>query len=310
MNHRDEDTKTRPFPVDKARVRAHFDRSAAHYDEVAVLQRSCGEHLDERLELIRIEPRTILDLGAGTGTLTRALARRYPRARVCAIDIAPAMLEQARRRLPRWRRWRGRESFVAGDIEALPFADDCADLIVSNLALQWCNDFDRCLAEFRRVLRPDGLLLFTTCGPDTLHELRDCWRRVDGGAHVNTFLDMHDIGDALLRAGFVDPVMDREDFVLTYADAWGLMRDLRALGASSSLADGPRGLTGKGRLAAVARHYEARRGDDGRLPASYEIIHGQARAPAAGSGRSQDADGAVRIAVDAIGRGRHGEEGR
>ncbi len=296
----------RPFPVDKARVRAHFDRSASRYDEVAVLQRTCGEHLEERLDLIRIQPRTILDLGAGTGVLTHALARRYPRARICALDIAPAMLEQARRRQPRWRPWRTRQGFVAGDIEALPFADDSSDLVVSNLALQWCNDFDRCLAEFRRVLRPGGLLLFTTCGPDTLRELRDCWQRVDGGAHVNTFLDMHDIGDALLRAGFVDPVMDREDFVLTYADAWGLMRDLRALGASSSLVDGPRGLTGRRRLEAVARHYEDWR-RDGRLPATYEIIHGHGWAPEATTQRPTTTDGAVRITVDAIGRHRPGD---
>ncbi len=293
------------FGIDKARVRAHFDRAAGRYDELAVLQRTCGERLDERLDLIRIEPGTIVDLGAGTGVLTRRLARRYPRARVHALDIAPAMLLQARRRLAPWRRWRGRQGFVVGDIEALPFADGSCDLVVSNLALQWCGDPDRCFSEIRRVLRPGGLLLFTTCGPDTLRELRACWERVDGRAHVNGFLDMHDLGDAMLRAGFADPVMDREDFVLTYRDPWELMRELRAIGASNSLADAPRGLTGRARLEAVARHYEDWRGDDGLLPATYEIVHGHGWAPEDGAGGQGREDPAVvRIAPEAIGRAR------
>jgi malonyl-CoA O-methyltransferase len=261
------------FHVDKAQVRAAFDRSAHDYDKVAVLQHEIGRRLLERLDLIRLAPTIVLDVGAGTGRLSAALGRRYGAARVISFDLSPHMLRLARRRAGLLRRLRRRCGFVCADAEHLPCADASADLVVSNLMLQWCNDIDGALAEFRRILRPGGLLMFTTFGPDTLRELRASWAGIDGRIHVNRFIDMHDLGDALLRVGLSEPVMDREDFTLTYPDVAGLMRDLKALGAHNSTLGRPRGLTGRGRLARVIAAYERFR-SQGRLPATYEVVYG------------------------------------
>ena len=170
---------------------------------------------------------------------------------------------------------------VCADAERLPVADARIDLIHSNLTLQWCNDLDRVFGEFRRVMRGGGLLMFTTFGPDTLKELRDCWERVDGRAHVNTFVDMHDVGDALVRAGFADPVMDMEVLTLTYRTPLDLMRDLKQIGATNALYAAPRGLTGPARLRAVERAYEVFRRSDGSFPATYEVVYGHAWVPSA-----------------------------
>lgn len=286
------------YRVDKRRVRRSFDRAAQGYAGVAVLQREVGRRLMERLELVRIAPASVLDAGAGTGELSARLARRYRGAHTVLLDLSAAMLAAARRRGSLLERWRGRRSFVCADAERLPLAAGCVDLIVSNLMLQWCNDLEGALREFRRVLRPGGLLMFTTLGPDTLRELRASWRAVDGHVHVNAFIDMHDIGDALLRAGFADPVMDREDMVLTYEGVPALMRELKALGAHNSTGGRPRGLTGRGRLAGMIAAYEAFR-QDGRLPATYEVIHGHCWAPAAGQA-TRAAGGEVKVPLPRV----------
>lgn len=277
------------FRIDKRQVRAAFDRSAPDYDRVAVLQHEIGERLLERLALVRLSPAVVLDVGAGTGRLSTALSRRYGAARVISCDLSLRMLQRARGRAGLLNRLRRRQAFVCADAENLPCADASADLVVSNLALQWCNDLDRALAEFRRVLRPGGLLMFTTFGPDTLRELRASWANVDGHVHVNRFIDMHDLGDALLRVGLSEPVMDREDFTLTYPDVMALMRDLKALGAHNSTRGRPRGLTGRGRLARVAAAYEARR-RDGRLPATYEAVYGHCWAATVSAPRHRPGD--------------------
>lgn len=264
-----------PFHIDTTLLRSAFDRAATHYDEAAVLQREVGRRLLERLDLVRLTPGLVLDVGAGTGRATAALARRYPDARVVALDISLGMLRAARARHSRG--W-----VMCADAHRLPLPNASVDLVFSNLALQWCNDLGQVFGELRRVLRPGGLLTFSSFGPDTLNELRASWAAVDGASHVHAFVDMHNVGDALMHAGFAGPVMDVEYFTLTYEDVPGLMRDLKALGAHNVTAARPRGLTGKGRLRAMIAQYERYR-VDGRLPASYEVVYGHAWAPAAGA---------------------------
>jgi malonyl-CoA O-methyltransferase len=295
--------QTDAFRVDKAQVRAAFDRAAADYDEVAVLQHEIGGRLLERLELIRLVPAIALDIGAGTGRLSAALSRRYSATRVISFDLSLRMLQLARPRAGLFNRLRRRQAFVCADAESLPCADASAELIVSNLMLQWCNDIDRTLAEFRRVLRPGGLLMFTTFGPDTLRELRACWDGIDGRVHVNRFIDMHDLGDAMLRVGLCEPVLDREDFTLTYPDVAGLMHDLKTLGAHNSTLGRPRGLTGRGRLARVTAAYERFR-SDGRLPATYEVVYGHCWSAQNPAPHPSHGGGTVRVPLSQLKRAR------
>jgi len=261
------------FSLSKPLIRRGFNKSAGCYDGAAVLQREIAERMLERLELVRLEPAVVVDVGCGTGVALPGLLRRYPRARVLALDLVPAMLSRARRR----RHWWRRASPVCGDAETLPLADGSCDLLFSNLALPWC-DLESSLKEFRRVLKPGGLLLFSTLGPDTLHELRESWRRVDDRVHVNAFFDMHDIGDALLRNGLVEPVMDTERLTLTFRRLEDLLRDVRNVGAGNATVGRPRGLTGKERLQALAHHYP-RCGEEGLLPVTAEVVYGHAWGP-------------------------------
>ena len=284
-----------PFTIDTARVRRSFGRSAGDYDDAAVLQAKVREELLGRLDLVRLEPATVLDLGAGTGHASLALKRRYPSSRVVALDLAEGMLQAARRRQTLLRRF----ARVCADAVALPLQDASVDLVFSSLMLQWCNDPDTVLRECRRVLRPGGLLTFATLGPDTLIELRRAWAAADGFVHVNRFIDMHDLGDALVRSGLAEPVMDVERFTLTYAEVRDLMRDLKTIGARNANAGRPRGLSGKGGLARMSAAYEDCR-CEGRLPATYEVVYGQAWCPA-GQPLRRSAGESV-VPVSSIGR--------
>jgi malonyl-CoA O-methyltransferase len=170
--------------------------------------------------------------------------------------------------------------------------------------LQWAPDLDRALSEFRRVLTGGGLLVFSTFGPDTLAELRAAWASADGYTHVNRFIDMHDVGDALVRSGFAEPVLDLEHFTLTYPDLRALMGDLKAIGARNLTAGRSRGLTGRGRLAAAEREYERWR-RDGRLVSTWEVIYGIAWVPGnASAPDTAGTPGEYRIRADRIGRRR------
>lgn len=254
--------------LDARAVRRAFDRAAATYDAHAALQREVVDRLLSRLEYMRLAPAVICDLGAGTGYAARALGRRYRGATTLLADCAPLMLAQARRQ----RRWFARERYVCTDARALPFADATLDCVFSSLAFQWCDDLDQVFAECRRVLKPGGLLLFSTLGPDTLKELRAAWARVDAAPHVNRFADMHEIGDGLIRAGFASPVMEREDLVLTYDHLPPLLRDLKGIGATNQLQARRRELTSRSALVALEAAYEEFR-RNGLLPATYEVVY-------------------------------------
>ena len=281
--------------LDKRRMRESFEHATETYDAVAVLQREIADRLLARLEVVRLKPKVILDIGCGTGYDARKLVKRYPRARVLGLDIVEAMAHRARRNAGWWRRLTGRGGFACGDAERLPLATSSVDMIVSNLALQWC-DPRTVFAEARRVLRPGGLLMFTTFGPDTLRELRDAWRAADDAPHVHAFIDMHDIGDMLIHAGFADPVMDMEPFTLTYASVLDVMRDIKQLGAHNVALNRTRGLTGKARFARFRAAYESL-AQHGKIPATYEAVYGHAWVPETGAVHARDG-----IAVVPVGR--------
>lgn len=283
------------YLVDKQQARRAFAQAAEHYDEAAALQREVADRLLERLELVKLSPRRILDLGCGTGRVTQGLLSRYKKAKVVALDIAFPMARQTRKHGG----WFRAPSAVCADAERLPFADNSFDLLISNLMLQWCQNLDETFAEFQRVLAPGGLLLFTSFGPDTLKELRISWATVDDYTHVNAFMDMHDVGDAMLRAGLAEPVMDVERMTVTYDDVRSLMRDLKQIGAHNVTAGRCRNLMGKQKLEQVIKAYEQFR-LNGRLPASYEVVHGHAWATEKKPSTVDPTQ--VSISIDKIGR--------
>jgi len=283
------------FNLDRRAVRDSFDRASARYEATAVLQASVADELLGRLDAFEFRPGVVLDLGAGPGRATALLKRRYRHALVIALDLAPGMLHEAQRHQRLFQRFQR----VCADANQLPFADASVNIIFCSLMLQWCN-LDRTFAEVRRVLKPDGFFAFSTFGPDTLMELRAAWAAVDDHHHVHQFMDMHDVGDALVRVGLMEPVLDVERVQLTYTDVTGLMRDLKTIGAHNVTAGRPRGLTGKARLQKMQTAYEAFRRND-RLPATYEIIYGAAWG-AAGRRGAHAVDGEVRISPSAIRR--------
>ncbi len=259
----------------KQHIRQNFDRAAERYDQAAVLQREVAGRLLDRLDYVLIEPGMVLDVGAGTGYIAQGLAARYKKACIVEMDLSVNMLLQGLKKIPWYRKPFSKKRMICGDAEQLPLATASVDLLVSGLTIQWCNDLRQTFAEFNRVLKPGGLLMFTTFGPDTLQELRQSWASVDQQGHVSSFLDMHDVGDALLAAGMAEPVMDVEHFALTYTNVPSLLKDLKDIGATNALQQRARGLTGKQAYQAMVQAYESLR-VDGSLPASYEVVYGHA----------------------------------
>ncbi|MHB1951767.1 MAG: malonyl-ACP O-methyltransferase BioC [Acidiferrobacteraceae bacterium] len=254
--------------LDRRRVRAAFNRAAGSYDHAAALQRVVADRLLERLVQLKIAPSVILDLGTGTGYCLPLLRRRYG-SQPIALDIAPAMLKKAARR----GRWFSRTGCICGDIEQLPLAAASIDLAVSNLTLQWC-DAAVVFRELSRALAPGGVFVFSSFGPDTLKELRAAWSEVDNEVHVHDFVDMHDLGDRLLDAGFRDPVLDVDRMTVRYRDYRAIARDLRGLGAQNAHPRRFRGLTGKERFRRFEERLRAMAEADGHVPVTFEVVYG------------------------------------
>jgi len=265
-------------PLDALQVRRAFGRAAGTYEQHAALQREVEDRLIERLDYWTGTPQRVLDVGCGPGRASSLLRKRWKSAQVVALDLALPML---RRIKPGWRRPLAR---VCADARALPLADASIDVLFSNLCIQWIDDMPGLFGEFRRVLRPGGYAAFSTFGIDTLHELRAAWSAADQAPHVSAFAHIAQVGDALMAAGFRDPVLDTEHFTLTYADAANLMRELKALGATNTDARRARGLTGKQRYRRALDAYERFR-RDGLLPATYEVICAHGFGPEPGQPR-------------------------
>jgi malonyl-CoA O-methyltransferase len=281
------------FYLEPRAVRRSFDRAARTYDASAAVQAEIRTRLLERLDVVRLQPTGVLDLGAGTGHASRDLKRRYPSAQVVAVDSSLSMLRESARQ----QRFLRRFAQVCTDAQRLPLRSRSFDLVVSNLLIEWCHDPDAVFAEAARVLRPQGLFTFTTVGPDTLKEVRELWRGIDPFTHVHRFIDMHDFGDALVRAGFAEPVMDTERLTVTYSDLSALVAEIRGSGARNIAQGRPRGLTGRARGAAV-RSRSAELTRNGPLKVSVEVIHGHAWS--VGERKSRRADDEILVPFEAL----------
>lgn len=285
---------TQKTDAEKKLIQRHFNDKASMYESSAILQREIGRQMLSRLDYVTLRPDVVLDVGCGTGRSVQALRKRYSSAQLLALDVSTGMLHQTRKNSG----WLRKPSLICGDAESLPIADNSVDLIYSNLMLQWC-DPEKVFAEFIRVLRPRGLLMFSTFGPDTLRELRASWAQIDQQAHVNSFTDMHLLGDCLMRAGFANPVMDMDMTCLTYQTARDVMLDLKAIGANTLKQREQKGLVTRHKINRVYAAYEAFR-ERGVLPASFEVVYGHAWK--AEMPRKQKNTGDIFIPVDQLGR--------
>ncbi len=283
-------------PIDRRQVRRSFCRAAGSYDGADVLQTEVRDRLLERLDWIQLKPHRVLDLGTGTGKALPALAARFPEAEIVGLDLAPAMLRVAEAR-PGGRR----PVLVCADAARLPFPDQSVDLVFSSLAIHWSPALDEVLGEVRRVLRHPGLFTFTTPGPGSYQELRRAWRAVDEAPHVMPFPEMRALGDGLVRAGLAEPVMDTDTVMLQYREFGQLIADLRATGTTNASAGRRPGLTGRQAWSQLTGAYEQERGADGLLPATVEVVFGQAWAPGAQRGR-RTADGEFAVPVEHLRR--------
>ena len=246
-----------------SQVRSAFNKASSQYDEHAFLQKEIASRLDAKLEVISGKSNVILDLGSGTGLLSKQLSKRFPESQLVCLDFAHQSLAHNLA-----------NSKICADANHLPLADNSVDMVISSLMMQWCPDIKQLFSEIHRVLKNDGLILFSTFGPDTLKELKKSWSVVDNETHVNTFTDMHDIGDQMLGAGFQSPVMEMEKLTLTYQTVTDLLRDLKVIGAQTVSARS-KSLMGKDKFQLMIKMYESYR-IDGKLPATYEVIYGHA----------------------------------
>ncbi|MGV8961431.1 MAG: malonyl-ACP O-methyltransferase BioC [Stenotrophomonas sp.] len=269
-----------PSMFDTRHVRRAFSRAASSYDAAAALQQEVGKRLLESLDYLEQRvPQVVLDVGSGPAHATATMKKRWPKAQVIALDLALPMLREAKKQAGWWKPF----SRVCADARALPLADNSVDVIYSNLCLQWVEDLPAVFAGFRRVLKPGGLLVCSTFGPETLIELRDAFSTGDSAPHVSRFAQIAQFGDALMMSGFRDPVLDRDMFTLTYDDLPALMRELKAIGATNAMTSRRHTLTGRGRFAAAREAYEPLRRPDGKLPSSWEVFYAHAWAPEPGA---------------------------
>ena len=281
-------------PIDLRRVRQLFS-TPTRIAESAFLRREIAARMQERLALVRLAPHHILDAGCGDGADLPPLQSRFPQAQLLGLDASAAMLAAAQTRqnaamssvtrmLSQWMPasmnvGRGMHpGLVGGDFACLPLGSNAVDLVWSNLALHWHPQPDKVFAEWRRVLRVDGLLMFSCFGPDTFKEVRGAFDAVDRDVHVLPFVDMHDFGDMLVEAGFATPVMDMEMITVTYDTVDRLLADVRAWGGNP-LASRARGLRGSASWNKISTALEDSRRADGKIPLSFEVIYGHAFRP-------------------------------
>ncbi len=269
-------------------IKQHFNRAADIYDQFAVMQCEIGQRLFERLDFFKINPKVILDLGSGTGYFSALLQQKYPDALIVSLDLSENMLKFSKKN-------NKANIQVCANALTIPLAAQSVDLVFSNLVLHWCEPLTEIFNELKRILTKEGLLLFSMAGPDTFKELNQSFKVIDNAKHVHDFIDMHDIGDMLLHAHFVDPVMDMEMLTLHYSTFQKLVTELHALGISNCHQQRKRGLMTPRQFQRVQKQYESLRDQDETLPLSYEIVYGHAWAPQMSNEQIEKEEGIVRI---------------
>jgi malonyl-CoA O-methyltransferase len=285
------------FEINRRLARLHFSKAAKHYDASAIIQKEIADRLLERFSLVKINPKEVLDIGCGTGYSLAALAERFSTADITALDFAYPMVQHARERLEpqssllkKWMHQAQRlvrspaPSFrwMNADMLQLPLMNNSMDVIHSCLALQWAgSSLLELFSEWHRVLNNNGVLFFATLGPDTLKELKQAFSTIEHTSHIHRFIDMHDIGDALLHVGFSDPVMEMETLTVQYTHPLAIFHDLKGIGAAYSVQDqSNRGLMGKSRWKRLLTAWENTQ-KEGKWPVTYEVIYGHAWKPPA-----------------------------
>jgi len=273
-------------------IRKQFDQTADHYDRHAAIEQEVCRRLLERCDFHRRAPEVIMDLGCGTGQGSEALKGRFRRAQVIGVDASTGMLEKARCRSTLFRPLR----VVCADIGRLPFAGYSTDMIFSSLTMHFCPTPTTLFDEFRRILRPDGILLFAALGPGSMTELSDAWKEVGVTASLRPLPDVMALGDALLAAGFSEPVVDMERITVQYRSLRALADELACTGTSLLMRGVAEWTVEIRRLEAALA---AGQGDVG-FPVSFEILYGTAFGPPEGQPR-RTADGDIAtFSVDSL----------
>lgn len=250
-------------------MRRRFERAAASFDDADFVHAVTREGLLARLQPLVVEASTVVDLGSATCSTSQALSKRFGRAHVISVDLAHNMLQRGRKK----RAWFSRSSFVQATAAALPFSAQSIDVVFANLLLPWVDDPNQVFSEIARILRKGGVFAFATLGPDSLLEIRRAWSQVDNNAHVNHFLDMHDLGDGLVNAGFADPVLDVDRLSISYDNTEKMFADLTAVGGRNALRQRNHALVGKQHFRQMTEELQ-RSGTDGKITLDLELVFG------------------------------------
>lgn len=249
-----------------------FNKQAPFYEKAAKVQLEIGTRLFERLDYLTMKPLKVLDLGSGTGFFSKLLKKKYPKSHIVSLDVAHNMLIENKKKQGIFNKW----SLVAADMATLPFISNSFDLVYANQSIHWGGDFPIIFKEIYRILKKEGCFLFTTLGPDTFKELKSAWLSVDQYGHTNNFLDMHDIGDSLLKEKFADPVVDMEFLTVRYNSVEELLFSLKAQGVKNIHPERNAGLTGRNALRKFKESYQTFQTPNGKFPLTYEVVYAQA----------------------------------
>ncbi len=256
----------------KQLIASSFNRAASNYEAMAQIQKEIGCRLFERLYLLKMQPKYILDLGCGSGFFTEKLKKLYPKARVFSLDIAYDMLYQVKQKESWFKKW----GIVNADMHKLPFVDAQFDLIFSNQVVHWSENMSGLMSELHRVMNKDACLMFSTLGPDTFKELRIAFAELDSFSHANDFLDMHDVGDIMLAANYLDPVIDMDMLTAHYDSLASLLKSLKKQGVININPKRNSALSGKNTFKNLDLAMQKFITDDNMYPLTYEVVYGHA----------------------------------